>query len=86
MLKVFSVYDSKADAYLQPFFVVNRAVAIRSFSSAAVDPASNFFRHPADFQLVELGEWDPSLGALVPSEKKVFLGSALEFAAASGDE
>lgn len=81
MLKVFSVFDSKAVAFIQPFFSVNSAVAIRDFSRAARDPSTGFFQHPADFTLFELGEWDPSSGSLVMGDK-VALGSALEFRAA----
>lgn len=79
MLKVFSIYDSKAEAYLLPFFCVNTAVAIRSFSTGARDKGSDFFRHAADYTLFEIGIWDPSKGSWVANDIKKSLGTALEF-------
>lgn len=79
MLKVFSVYDEKAGAYLQPFFSVNSAVAIRNFSSACKDQKSLFFAHPEDYTLFFLGTWDPSTGSLVQAEHVLPLGKAVEF-------
>lgn len=78
MLKVFSVYDSKAEAFLLPFFTSNAAVAIRNFSSAASDAATAFSRHPGDYTLFEIGSWDESEGAWRPLSAKVALGSAIE--------
>lgn len=80
MLKVFCVFDSKAEAYLQPFFSTNRATAIRSFAQAAADPQTAFSQNGADYTLFEMGEWDPFKGTLVCYDAKVSLGTALEFA------
>lgn len=86
MLKIFCVYDSKAEAYLNPVFAVNAAVVVRSFTAAAVDPNSDFGRHPADYTLFELGEFDPGKGLFSLLEVKQVLGTALEYAsAANGD-
>jgi len=78
-MKVFSIYDCKAEAYLKPFFCQNRAVALRSFSDALAEPQSGFAQHPEDFTLFEIGEWDESEGKLKSHEAKVSLGCALEY-------
>lgn len=52
---VFSVFDSKAAVFMQPFFCVNRAVAVRSFKAAAQDPEHEFCKFAEDFTLFELG-------------------------------
>lgn len=57
-LKVFSVYDVKAQAYLPPFFLPRTEMAVRVFSDSANDPTHMFCKHPEDFHLFELGEWD----------------------------
>lgn len=65
-LIVLSVYDSKAAAFLQPFFAQSRGVAIRSFAAAAELPADgradatshDFCKYPDDFSLFELGSFD----------------------------
>lgn len=61
-LKCFSVYDSKAEAFLNPLFAQNAAVAIRSFTAAANDPQHDFYIHSDDFTLFELGEFDQETG------------------------
>lgn len=78
-MKICSIYDSKADAYLQPFFTPNSGTAIRSFSDAAKEEGSNFFKHAEDFTLFVLGDFDEHTGVIVPLESKQALGSALEF-------
>lgn len=79
-LKVYSVFDSKAEAYLPPFFVPKRAQAIRMFTSAAQDASHVFCKHAADYTLFEIGDFDDSTGAYVPLKAHVNLGCALVFA------
>lgn len=76
---IFSVYDSKAEAYLPPFFLPTKASALRAFGDAAVDPKHQFAAHPEDYTLFELGTYDESTGVIVPHEVKIGLGSALDF-------
>lgn len=64
MMKVFSVYDLKACAYLQPFFSGNAGSAIRAFEDAVGDAKSPIAKHPSDYQLFELGTWDDNSGAI----------------------
>jgi len=58
ILKVFSVFDSKIEAYMTPFFMTSKGQAIRSLCDTAQSPDSMFFKHPGDFTLFELGEYD----------------------------
>lgn len=80
MMKIFTVYDSKAAAYLTPFFCPNGAVAIRAFSSAARDQGHDFNRYAADYTLFEIGQWDPISANLNIYETKINLGMAAEYA------
>lgn len=57
-LKMFTVFDSKAAAFLQPFFAPTTAVAIRSFSQAARTQGHDFNQYAEDYTLFELGEFD----------------------------
>lgn len=77
--KVFSIFDSKAQAWLQPFFAVNAAVAVRMFERACNDENTDYFRFASDYSLFEVGEWSESRGELVSVEPKVALGVAVEF-------
>lgn len=67
MLKVFSVKDVKADAFMQPFFTHNRNTAERDFREAVSTPDQKnpMSRHPEDFELYELGNWDDQVGVIV---------------------
>lgn len=76
--KVFTVYDSKAEAYLQPFFMNSIGEAVRGFGDASEDPKTQFYAHPADFTLFLIGEYDEQNGILINNDANTSLGSALE--------
>lgn len=58
ILQIFSVYDVKAEAFLQPFFVPSKGLAVRAFTDAANDDKHQFSQHREDFTLHHLGEFD----------------------------
>lgn len=78
-LKIYSVYDSKVEAYLQPFFLRSRGEALRAFQEVCSDPKSKFFKHGGDYTLFEIGEYDEISGLIESFKAKVSLGTALEF-------
>jgi hypothetical protein len=78
-VKVFSVYDSKAEAYLRPMFLQTKGLALRSFIEAVNDPKQDIHRYAADFTLFELGEWDDETGTMEMLPHRRNLGCALEF-------
>nr|QJB20621.1 MAG: nonstructural protein [Microvirus sp.] len=79
--KIFSVFDSKAAAYLPPTFMQSRGVAIRSFGAAASDDKHEFCRFASDFTLFELGEFDDSNGSFTLHSAPIPLGTAFELKA-----
>lgn len=79
--KIYTVRDTKAEAFLQPFYVRSRGEAIRSFSDALKDSRSMLGQHPEDFYLFELGEWDECTAGFVLHPAPVSLGGALEYVA-----
>lgn len=81
--KVFSVYDSKAEAYLPPFMMTTKGQAIRAFQDAITDGKSQFCKHPQDYTLFEIAEFDDSVGTYVMHIDKKNLGLASEYAARS---
>jgi len=60
--QMFSVFDSKAAAYLEPFFAPTRGVAMRSFQAACQDHGHNFHKYAEDYTLFHLGEFDEFSG------------------------
>lgn len=79
MLKVFSVYDSKIEAFMQPFFLRTRGEAIRAFTELCSDATSNPGKYPADFTLFELGTFEELSGKFVMHTTPTSLGLALDF-------
>lgn len=61
-LLICSVYDSKAEGFLQPFFAGNEAIAIRMFSTKVNEPHHVFNSNPGDFTCFALGEFDVQTG------------------------
>lgn len=57
-LNIYVVFDNKAMTYNRPFFVINDAIASRMASDHLNDKQSEIARHPADFSLFHLGEYD----------------------------
>ncbi len=64
MYQIFSIFDSKAEAYLQPFFAVSRGIAIRMIMKATADSESDFHHFAADYTLFHIGAWDPQKGTI----------------------
>lgn len=77
-LKMFSVYDSKAEVYDKPFCMLTKGECIRGFGDAANDPKTTLGQHPADYTLFEIGEYDQITGNIELHKTKLNLGNALE--------
>lgn len=75
--KIYSVFDSKAECFTQPFFAHTRGVAVRMFKAACVDPNHDFHKFADDYTLFELGEFDDQAATFDVHEAPVSLGLAL---------
>lgn len=62
MTVVCSIYDSKVEAYSQPFFARSLNEAIRLFTDHVNDPGSLVNKHPEDFSLYYVADWDDHNG------------------------
>lgn len=76
--KMFSVFDSKAGNFSPPFFMVSIGQAVRSFQDIASDQSTMIARHPEDFSLFFIGEFDDAIGE-VTMLKHQNLGVAASF-------
>lgn len=76
--KSFSVYDDKAKAYLPPFFLPEVAQAIRTFGDCATDEKHEFGKHPEDYTLFQVGEFDTNSGVMTVEPSLVYVVSGLE--------
>lgn len=62
MHQVCAVRDSASGAYMRPFCAATSGVAVRSFSDEAVREGSEIKKHPSDYELWLLAEWDEESG------------------------
>lgn len=62
--KVYALFDVKAAVYGTPFFMQNDQMALRSFSDLVNEPGTMVQKHPEDFNLFGVGQFDDGLGVL----------------------
>lgn len=61
----YAVYDRKAEMYSQPFLEVKDGTAIRAVQDLVInDKTHAFAKHPSDFSLHKLGEFDDITGII----------------------
>lgn len=81
-LFVFSVRDSKANSFGQPFFSTSLGQAERSFGDEINRAAQDniLYLHPDDFELYQLGSFETDTGSFVLLEKpqQVAHGSSMK--------
>jgi len=75
---IYSVYDSKAEAYMQPFFCQAAGQAIREFDNLVNSGDHPVAKHPEDYTLFEMGAWDDLTGEIVGETPKS-KGNGLDF-------
>lgn len=63
ILKVFSIYDIKAELFNTPFFMGTNGEAIRAFKDLVNNPDSTPGRHPEDYRLMCIGSFDNASGS-----------------------
>lgn len=63
---VYSIYDEKALCYGLPFFQKTDGIALRLFNDLVNDPDSSLYKHPSDYKLYRIGEYDEVSALLEP--------------------
>lgn len=58
---VYTIFDSKAQCYNNPFYMINDAIALRTVQGMK-DGDSDIARNPQDFTLWHMGSYDDSNG------------------------
>lgn len=72
-MKLFTVYDSKAETWSNPMAFQNENVAIRSLGQVVKDRTTEIGAHPEDFSLYLIGEWSQMTGTLTPVPAKCII-------------
>ncbi|AXL15422.1 nonstructural protein [Microviridae sp.] len=76
---VFSIYDSKAEAFLPPFILPKKAMALRTFSDCVNSDSHQFGSNPEDYTLFELGSFNDESGQYLLHRTVISCGNGLEF-------
>lgn len=79
LVKIFALYDCKAEAYLAPQYFPTKGIAIRAFTELSNDGESNVSKHAEDYTLFEVGEFDDSNCGFNIYSTPVSVGKAIEF-------
>ena len=79
--KIFTVYDSKAEAYMPPFFMQSTGQAMRVFEDTVKDEEHAFAKHPEDYTIFELGVFDDQNATFEIYITSISLAKAIELCA-----
>nr|QJB21695.1 MAG: nonstructural protein [Microvirus sp.] len=75
---MFSVYDKKTASFSPPFNMKHKNEAIRQWHTVVSDPGTKYGKHPEDFDLYEIGNFDESTGKMTTHETLVQLASGIQ--------
>ena len=77
-LRIYTIRDSKAEAYLPPFTFRTDGEAIRAFDDSVQKPGTALHDHPEDFFLYKVASFDQDSGRVEPMAP-VSLGCGSDF-------
>lgn len=80
LLKVCAVFDNAVKAFSRPFFVRSRGEAMRSFIDECGNEKSELSKHPSDYSLWLIADFDEESGMFTPFSPGEVLLQAREFA------
>ena len=79
LLKLYTIYDMKVQAYLRLFPLRSHGEALRVFADMANDSNSQIGQHPEDYILYCVGEFDDARGIITALDVHELLGKAVEY-------
>lgn len=77
--QVFSLYDEKAVAFTQPFFMHQKGQALRSLDGLVNSKDTQVNQYPGDFKLYKLGVFDDVSGKITSLSEPEFVAHASDF-------
>lgn len=81
---VYAVRDAKAGAFLPPFVYHAKGMAVRIFGDCCRDDSHQWGKHPEDYSLYRLANWDDESGLYdLPKEPELVV-SGLQAAGPQG--
>lgn len=83
--KVFVLQDSKSNVYGAPITVRTRGIFIRELQEELAKGQMIWARHPQDFSVFEIGEYDEHTGCIINYPSKNCLGLVHDFRQSVGE-
>lgn len=77
LLNAYTLYDQKALTYSPPFYCTAHGQAVRMVMDLAGDTNTMVGRHPADFSLYCVGQWNDAVGVMLPTEHREHIADCL---------
>ena len=77
--QVYSFFDSKVCVYHPPMVLLNDQEARRLAADCVADPQTPMARHPQDFRIVRIGEFDDNAGVVKSLVAPEFIAELSEF-------
>lgn len=68
LMQIIAVRDNRIEAFMQPTFVAHPGQGVRAFQDHCQDEKTDFHRHPEDFDLYLLGEYNDQTGQFSPPD------------------
>jgi len=65
-INVYSIFDTKTAAFMQPFFMSTHGSATRAFAEVVNDSTHMIGKSPEDFSLFRLAAFDDNTGIFLP--------------------
>ena len=79
---VYTIFDTASGAAMRPFFAQGDGAAMREFSDLAVNAEHPIGKHPEDYSLFRIGQFDDNAITLIQEDKECLI-TGLEAVAAS---
>lgn len=79
---IVAIKDAKADVFSHPMAFQSKGQAIRSFADQVNTEGEHFYKHPEDYSLWLVGEYDDNTATLIPTASGApeHMGQAVMFA------
>jgi len=79
IIKILAIKDRQLDAFMRPFFMASIGAAVRGFQDEINRDDSEMKKHPDDYDLYWLGDWEDHTGKFIPNEipEQVAIGKQL---------
>lgn len=76
--KMYVIYDIVTETHTHPITIQSDRDAIEQFRQLVNDPQTHYFKHPTDYLLMSIGEYDQQEGKITPFEKNKTTARAIE--------